>query len=125
MGEKVANYDLKIIQGSDTCDLVFVVTTDDGNPVNLTGYTARLQIRPNVNSDELFDDLSTENDRIILESFVEDGQTFWRVTCKFPHLVTTDYSFLKGVYDLELYKEGKVYRYLEGIVEVNKEVTRQ
>jgi hypothetical protein len=127
--DKVGKYGLCIVQGSDNCDLVFTVTNKDGSPIDLSGYTGRLQIRPNVNSDELFDDLSSANGRVVIDTIIEDYEgeptLFYRVTCKFPNLITTGYTFLKGVYDLELYTGSFAYRFLEGDVTVNKEVTRQ
>lgn len=125
MVDRVGKHDLTIIQGSDNSDLVFTVANDDGTPIDLSGYTSRLQIRPNVNSSELFDDLTTENGRIVIDTVEVDGVTLYRVTAKFPNLVTTDYNFLKGVYDLELYTGPSAYRFMEGAVTVSKEVTRQ
>ena len=123
--EKVGSYDICIVQGSDTNDVELFLTEDDGSPIDLSTATARMQIRLSKSSKVVYDELTTENGRISVESFVEEGETFWKVVLKFPNGVTSNYSWLNGVYDLELVLGGLVDRVIEGSVVVNDEVTRE
>lgn len=121
-------YDIEIEQGSDTNDIEIYPTEDDGSPIDLSGYTARLQIRPDVRSETLYDDLTTENSRIVIESFVENFEetptTFYKIIIKFPNETTSAYHWVTGVYDLELYSGTLVDRFLKGTVTTDREVTR-
>jgi len=120
----VGVYDITIIQGSDNCDVSVVPTEDDDSPISLNGFTARMQIRDCVDSSTILDTLTTANSRITITSYVEDAETFWRVKLLFPSAITSAYTWENGVYDLELVQGTNVFRYLEGQVTVNKEVTR-
>lgn len=91
-----------------------------GNAVNLTGYTARMQIRKTVNSTTVIIELNTENGRITL------GGAAGTVTLNITAEDTADLEQFAGVYDLELEaSNGFVIRLLEGQVTVSKEVTRE
>lgn len=85
-------------------------------PVPLTGYSARMQIRPTVASTEVILELSTVNGRITLGAGGAITLT----------LNPSETSQLKaGVYDLELTDgDGRVTRLIEGKVTVSPEVTR-
>lgn len=119
---------LNIVQGADINDFSVIPIYDDDSPVDLSGFDARLQIRSSVDSSSILDELTTDNGRIVISSYVEDGDTFYSIDVKFPNDITTDYDFLKGVYDLEIYKSGSpdtdVDRLLQGGVTVSREVTR-
>ena len=121
MGCKVGKYDLCIVQGADINDITIIPKNDDGTAIILTGFTASLQIRPNVTSNVLLDSLTTENTRITIEENI-DG--FWEVTVKFPSSVTAKYSFKEATYNLELYHGTLVDRYLQGKVYVNRDGNR-
>ena len=109
----------RIKQGSDK-NIIVVIKSDGENPDNLTGYTARMQIRQSIKSDTILDELTTENDRIEITPL--EG----KLTIKFPNIVTSNYDFTKGVYDLEIVTGTPevVSRILQGDVEVDLEVTR-
>lgn len=85
-------------------------------PVPLTGYTARMQIRPSAASSEVILELSTDNGRIVLSP---------AGVIKID-LSPADTSALKtGVYDLEMTDgNGRVTRLIEGKITVSLEVTR-
>ena len=89
-------------------------------PVNLTGYTARLQIRESASSPAVLLELSTSNGRInltptagIIELYVSDEDT------------TAITSWSKAVYDLLMFaSNGEQIRLLEGNVTVSPGVTQ-
>jgi len=109
-------YNLNIDQGA-TFERSFSVKNPDGTPFDFAGYQARMQIRPEVDSDTIDVELTTENGRI---TFGENG-TF---QIMIPSSVT-ELMRHEGVYDLELLPpSGKVYRLIKGLVRVDLEVTR-
>lgn len=88
-------------------------------PVDLTGYTARMQIRDTVNSTTVLEELTTEN----------GGITITAATGKIELLLdateTAAIDWFEGVYDLELIAAGgEVDRIISGTVVVSDEVTR-
>ena len=97
--------------------LIWKATT--GKPVNLTGYTAKLQIRDTALSAAVLFELSTANGRISLTPVpgVID-------------LVITDedtgaISFTSGVYDLNMFlPDGSVRRLIQGKITVSAGVTK-
>jgi hypothetical protein len=90
-----------------------------GEPVSLVGYTAKMHIRKNVLSADVLLELSTENGGISL------GGTAGTVTLIFTKTSTAGATWVNGVYDLELTNSGgSTIRFMEGVVELSKEVTR-
>ena len=85
-------------------------------PVPLTGYTARMQVRPTAASAEIITELSTANGRI----------TLGELGVIQLNLTASETSALKaGVYDLEMTDgDGRVTRLIEGKINVSPEVTR-
>jgi len=111
-------YDINIEKGSDTQDVFFSIT-DDGVPVDLTGYTARMQIREKPGS-TILDELTTDNGRITI---IEDTGV-WTVTLKFPSATTDEYSFCSASYDVELIDASLlVDRVLQGKVTTDRNIT--
>lgn len=91
----------------------------DGNPIDLTNYTARMQIRRNHESDVVLLSLTTENSRIEL------GGSLGTINLIITAADTKDLNFSEAVYDLELIDgNGKVTRLLQGAVTLSPEVTR-
>lgn len=89
-------------------------------PVDLTGYTARMQVRASAAADAVLLDLTTENGGITL------GTTDGTVTCTATATQTAALTFGTGVYDLELVDgSGVVTRLAEGSVCLSREVTRE
>ena len=113
----VGVYNIEILQGSDKT-ISIILKDDNGDVINLTGYTSAMQVRSNVRNETVLDELTTENSRIIITAL--SG----KLELIFPNTITSDYSFVKAVYDLELYSGGLVSRVLEGEFLVNLEVTR-
>lgn len=91
----------------------------DGANVNLTGYTARMQIRPTAASATTTLSLTTENGRIAL------GGSAGTITLNISATDTAAITAGRYVYDLELVSAGGIVtRLLQGIVTVSANVTR-
>lgn len=88
-------------------------------PVDLTGCTARMQIRPTVASDTVFASLTTENGGITL------GDDAGTIAVYISDEETAAFNWTAGFYDLEIeFPSGDVRRLIEGKVKVRPEVTR-
>lgn len=87
-------------------------------PFDLSGVTARMQIRPKVDSTEIIDTLTTENGGIILDNILKT------ITLQIDETNTAAYSFKSAVYDLEIVKNNDVIPFLTGTILLTKEVTR-
>lgn len=112
-----------IIEKGATLDPEFVWSTKDANgvktPVNLTGYEARAQVRPNAASAVISLDMTTGNGRIVL------GGEAGTIALNVPPDVTAALTITTGEWDLELVSpSGRVKRLLKGPVQVDPEVTR-
>lgn len=91
---------------------------ETGTPVNLTSYTARMQLRTAVQNDSMVLELSTSNGRISLGGSA--GTIDLTITAAdMTTLVPTKY-----VYDLELINGTVVTRLVQGTFTVRPEVTR-
>lgn len=113
-----AKHDIVIEQGA-TFQLNLLWKDSGGNPINLTGYTARMQVRRRVNSDTTLLDLTTENGGITL------GGAAGTINVIAAATATDDIAEKTGVYDLELVSgAGIVTRLIEGCVTISPEVTR-
>lgn len=88
-------------------------------PVDLTGMTARMQIRLKVTSDAAIHELTTENGGIILDNIAKT------ITLTIPANITADFAFSQAVYDLEMVSSGNIVTsFASGSVVLIKEVTR-
>lgn len=87
-------------------------------PVNLTGYTARMNIRSTVDATTILHSLTTENSGIAL------GGAAGTVDLLISATNTALFTFGTAVYDLELISGTVVTRLLSGNVTLSKEVTR-
>lgn len=88
-------------------------------PVDLTGCTARMQIRSKVGAVAHLLELTTENGRIVL------GGAAGTVQLNLTAAETSAINWVSGVYDLEIvYLDGRVRRLISGAVVVSPEVTR-
>lgn len=108
--------DITIEQGA-TFNLIMTYQDENGDPINLTGMTARMQLRRQASSAETLINLTTENGRITLGGVA--GTIALSVSA-------TDTAALtgSGVYDFELVNGPVVNRLLEGSFKVCNEVTR-
>ena len=114
----VAEYDLEFNQGASYTK-TFTWKDGDGVAVNLTSYTARMQVRQSVSATEVLLELTTENGRLTL------GGSAGTITLALTPATTAGIVWRRGRYDLELVApDGGVTRFLEGQIVVSREVTR-
>lgn len=110
-------YNIKVEQGATYHQVL--TWSADGSPVNLTGWTARMQVRKTLPDPAIVWSLTTENGGITLGG--ADGTVALDITA-------TDTDNLPGgyaVYDLELVSPGgTVKRLLQGSFTVSPQVTR-
>lgn len=110
-------YDLLIEQGATFSQLV--TYKESGVAVNLTGYTARMQVRSTLESASTVVELTTVNGRIAL------GGAAGTITLTISATDTAALTAGRGVYDLELVSgSGIVTRLLQGVATISRNVTR-
>lgn len=100
-----------------------------GDPINLTGFIARMQIRPSIDSTTVLLELTTENGGITLGGaagtidLLADADA--TALLDFSPSTPAALAAGAGVYDLELEAaDGEVTRLLQGNVVLDPEVTR-
>lgn len=113
------NYNLVIYQGA-TFRQNFIWQDSEQEPVDLTGYTARMMVRTSVGSDDPFITLTTENGGITLGGVTGSIALYMSATD------TEMLTEILGCYDLELVAPsgGDTTRFLQGIITISREVTR-
>ena len=110
-------YDITIEQGATFSQLV--TYKESGVAVNLTGYTARMQVRSTLESATTVVELTTANSRITL------GGSAGTITLTISATDTAALTAGRGVYDLELVSgSGIVTRLLQGVATISRNVTR-
>lgn len=88
-------------------------------PVDLTGYTARMQIREKVDSTTIIKELTTENNGIVIDA------TNKKINIVISATDTAAFTFGSAVYSLELVSStGVVVPFVNGVLTLVKEVTR-
>lgn len=88
-------------------------------PIDLTGCTARMQVRPEIDSDTVLLTLTTENGGITL------GGVAGTIELLVSDEASTAFTWLSGAWDLEIeHPSGEVTRLAYGTVSVSPEVTR-
>jgi hypothetical protein len=119
-----------IIEQGATTNFQINWTDDAGAPIDLTGYQARMQVRPAVESTDIIIALSSSlsdscgtgihlsgsNDITPLQS----GSIGIYISAQSSSLL----NFNEAFYDLELIKGCEVLRLVEGKVKLSKNVTR-
>jgi len=105
-----------IEQGADwTVELTWA---DDGTPIDLTGYTARMSLRHSAR-DTVSIHLDTTNGRISL------GGAAGTITLSLTAAETAEIPAHNHPYDLEVVNpDGRVVRLVQGIATVSREQTR-
>jgi len=110
--------DIYIEQGA-TFRQVFTWENSVGTPINLTGYTARMQIRSTIDAAVISATLTDANGGLTL------GGAAGTISLYLSDTATTALTITSGVYDLELVAPGgDVTRLVQGGVSVSREVTR-
>jgi hypothetical protein len=88
-------------------------------PVDLTGYTARMQIRSRLEATDTILELTTENAGIVINNATKT------ITLVISAVASAALTFSEAVYSLELVSSGgKVTPFCSGKVTLKKEVTR-
>lgn len=86
--------------------------------INLTGFTARMQIKAAITDSAFLVELTTANSKLAI------SEPTGIVSLYLSDAETTAFTWSKGVYDIELISPtGDVYRMVSGSVTVSKEVT--
>ena len=110
-------YDILIEQGATYSQVV--TYKESGVAVNLTGYTARMQVRSTLESATTVVELTTANGRITL------GGAAGTITLTISATDTASLTAGRGVYDLELVSgSGIVTRLVQGVATISRNVTR-
>ncbi|MDA0630796.1 MAG: hypothetical protein O2981_05395 [Proteobacteria bacterium] len=109
-------HNFTIDQGA-TFSRTITVKNYDESLYNLTGHTARMQIRRQIEDTTVMLELTTENGRITLGGAA--GTIELLITAADTSTLTTS-----GVYDLELVEGAVVKRLIRGNINLNLEVTR-
>ena len=109
---KAGKYDITIEQGAGFS--LPMTYTADGQAVDLSGCTARMQVREKVGSAVKLIELSTANGGIAL------GGTAGTITLSMTSAATAVLKFGRAVYDLEIVPSGaEPYRLLEGCLSLS------
>jgi len=87
-------------------------------PIDLVGYTARLQIREKIGSTTFISELTTENGGITIDNVNKT------ITLSISAADTTLFTFVSAVYSLELISGSLVVPFSAGTISLVKEVTR-
>lgn len=112
-----ATYDIYIERGA-TFRSTITWKDSTGALVNLTGYTARMQVRQKLAS-------TTALISLVDGAGITLGGAAGTIVIEITDTVTTALDIRQGVYDLELVSGGGIVtRLIEGGVGVSKEVTR-
>lgn len=112
-----ARYDIMCDQGS-TLERTFIFRDSAQNPIDNTGWAARMQVRPAFKSDLVYLDLSSQDGDMILGGV--NGEV----------LFTADAGTMQNikagnhVYDLELITPTSVFKLIRGNFRVRPEVTK-
>ena len=93
-------------------------------PVDLTSYEARMQVRPDIDSDQIL--LTFASDPLLNpDGTITLNPTTGEIVLWLGATTTAALTWTAGVYDLEMYQSAdEVTRLVEGKISVTKEVTR-
>lgn len=116
-------YNIKIERGADKVIPIRwgVNSTITGvfEPYNLTGCTARLQVRAEVGSVAVLDEMTTANGRIVIDTINK------KISLIFPNAWSTAALWSDGMYQLELIDSAAlVHRLVYGTITIDQESTR-
>ena len=112
-----ADYDLLIEQGA-TFELSIVWKDNADTPIDISGYSARMQIRKTYDTEPVISLTSALGGGITL------GGVDGTIDITIPATITDDIEIRRGRYDLELELAGVVTRLIQGAVDISREVTK-
>lgn len=122
MAQSPINMTLKIFQGQ-TFDFGFQLTDDAGAPRDLTGYSARMQIRTDVTDTNAIRTWSTTDGHIMIDG--PTGTIAFAVSSDETYALPTQNSLLQWFYDMLLTSPaGHAERPVQGAVVVTPAITR-
>jgi hypothetical protein len=110
-------YDITIEQGA-TFQMSLTWKDSTGSPVNLTGYSARMQVRSSYESEDTLVSLTSTGGDIVL------GGALGTIAVTIAATVTGPLVCEEAVYDLELINGTQITRLIQGKATVSREVTR-
>jgi hypothetical protein len=108
-------FHIRLNQG-ETFQLAIPVVDEDGDPVALSGKTARGQIRSHAASPTVLYEWSTADGNLALD----EGDVIITV----PAADSAAWTWRTGQWDLELDDDGTITRLVDGQVIIHPEVTR-
>lgn len=112
-----ANYDFTLEQGVPLSKTIFL-KNGDNSVKDLTGFTAKMQVREYVGRPDVLLELSTANSKLNINTGTGG------VTMIFSDIDTASIPFTEVVYDLFLYNGGSTFRAIEGKLTVKEAVTK-
>lgn len=123
MSKSPLNLTLKIWQGQ-TFDFGFKLENDDGTPVDLTGYTASMEIREDVTSPTFIRQWGTADGHIVIDG--PNGTIAFDVSGAETYALPTGNDLIQWVYDMLITSGDGSYseRPVQGSVVVYPAVTR-
>jgi hypothetical protein len=108
-----------VLEQGATFNLVVTWRNPDQTPINLLGYSAKMQVRPSKGSTDVIATFSTDDDTIVL------GGNLGTIMFDVAPEATAQLPAGVYVYDLEMRSSGgQVTRLLEGAFTIDAEVTR-
>lgn len=110
-------YDITIEQGA-TFQMDLTWKDNTGNPINLSGYSARMQIRTSYDAEDTLVSLTSGGGDITL------GGALGTIAITIAASVTQNLQIDEAVYDLELVNGLTVTRLIQGTALISREVTR-
>jgi hypothetical protein len=115
-------YNIVIEQGA-TYDITIAYKDSNNNPIDLTGFGGRMQIRPSIGSTTTYLCLSSslQADGTGLEFL--SPTTSGSIKLYISAISSSMLNFDQAVYDLEIASGSYVSRILQGGVKLSKEVT--
>jgi hypothetical protein len=124
-----------IVEQGATFERRVVYKDGNGQPVDLTNYEARMQLRPTVDSSTVYATLSSSRDAdgtglvmTPVSASVVLPRTSGSIGIFISAASSSNFTFTEAYYDLEIYSGSGaseyVVRVLEGKVKVSKNVTR-
>lgn len=123
-----ARYSFTIDQGA-TIQFEVIYADSNNVPVDLTGYTAKMQLRPSPGSETLYATLSTTispNGSGLYVTGLPDNpkpESSGSIGVVMSAALTSTFDFGDASYDLEITSGSYVARVIEGKIRLNKEVT--
>lgn len=110
-----SDIDMTLYQGKT---VNFTLTWGGSSPINITGYTARMQLRESFNATAKIAEFTTENGRISV------GGANGIFTFSMTATDTAALPAVSGVYDIEIINGSSVYLAQSGKFMIAPEVTK-